>query len=237
MPCKQHQTPAAVLKASLTNTGMEVPEIDDGWMCPTSMKNSMLPVDWSCQDCRAYYVHRGIVLQQISFIGDQLDGMTNGLLPMWKFAVPMQLTRDEVTARMSFVLHIVLPDVVELYSSKNHTYWLIGSGLSGKSFPILICFSCPSDAWMQQNVNMHENRVFQLTTCDMDPRQVDAVQRASIASNPWFYTVSMSSASTDMDELAATRKQVEEILLTKLDLMYRQVTRTSAIAVGAPFAR
>lgn len=44
---------------------------------------------------------------------------------------------------MGFILHIVLPDIVELYSCKNHTFWFIGSGLSGKKFPILICMSCP----------------------------------------------------------------------------------------------
>lgn len=101
MPCKQHQSSSSILKSALTNLGMRVPEIEDGWMCPTSMKESVLPVEWSCIDCRAYYLHRGIVLGQMSCIGHKLNTMTSAMeeQPKWSFNVPMQITKEEIFSR------------------------------------------------------------------------------------------------------------------------------------------
>ena len=142
-PCPYHQTRISILKSCLMSTGpsvQSVPELDYAWLCPTSTKKSTLPVKLDCKLCKGYFIHRGLVLEQIAKIGHHLDSMTGASVPVsWLLEVPEGFSKAEVVKKLSIVIHIALPDIVELYHTQHQVYWLLQSGLSGKPFSILLC--------------------------------------------------------------------------------------------------
>ena len=142
-PCPYHQTKINILKCSILPTGpssMSVPELDYDWLCSTSTKKSTLPVRLGCKWCKSYFIHRGLVLEHIAKIGHHLDSMTSVTVPVsWVLKVPVGFSTAEVVNRLSVVIHIALPDIVELYHTQHQVYWILQSGLSGKPFSIMLC--------------------------------------------------------------------------------------------------
>ena len=115
-PCIRHQTPLCFIKATILTGGVQVPELSNVWMCPTSARKSMLPVEWGCPACRTYYIHRGIVLPQIGLLGERLDDMEHSTSSpvSWCFTCPSTVPIADVIKSMCMVLHCLLPDLVEV---------------------------------------------------------------------------------------------------------------------------
>jgi hypothetical protein len=255
MPCSLHQGTASQLRASITNGGVEVPEVDDAWMCPTSMRRSVLPISWECEACRSYYVHRAIVLPQMSILGTAIDDMTIDEKPRWRFRVPACITREEVLERMALSIHCILPDVIELHNSKNHTFWLLRKEHSGRKFSILMCLSRPSDRMFASSVRggggtesacatpriRSETRgsLFSLGRSDSSNSigSVGSEDPTESSRATWTGTISMAAGTAEMNRLATQRKEMEDMVLTQVDLLHRKNVRATALAVNAPFAR
>lgn len=242
------------LSASTTTTmQQQVPAVQPEWMCPTSSKSGLLPVNWSCLQCVAYYMHRGIILQQLSNISDQLprvvgvacdEGTQNhhggeGGDVQWCFRVPVKISRKALTNKFAVALTCMLPEIVELHSSTLHTYWLLRKCHSGSRVGIVLCLSRPGDGARVSLPKWYRKSV-EATTGEL--RRSWSASSSSLSSSPhrdfgeWSYCISMGAATADMDPIAAQTLQLRLLCLSTTDRVNAATLQLSALAVAAPHA-
>lgn len=151
-PCNKHQRSNDIFYASVTGKGMKIPPYFAKLLTPNfaQMNRQLLPVQWSCQQCKEYYIHMGIVLPQMQNISKGIRGLQRSYENKWKFEVPMQCNRVDVNTRMGIAIQIMLPDIVSIHNSRNNSFWWIPQIDESEEYPVIITFSRPSYRSMLQ---------------------------------------------------------------------------------------
>ena len=251
-PCKQHQTPLRIIKATILTGGVQVSvrvcaqydaiymlilsvvqaaEIHDAWMCPTSTRKSVLPVEWNCVACRAYYIHRAIVLPHIGFLGEHMDDMTHSsAAASWDFTCPPSVPVWNVIKSMSMMLHCLLPDLVEVSDSTRFTSTCDARDL---------LTSIPSHfvTFVSGQVHSNSSQTFWVLQSGLSGKNFPIMISLVVvdASNKDRPLMSLSACvgTTGMDYMAQQRKDIDDLVLSNIDKIHREAMRAASISTPA----